>query len=917
MSGGFFRGTSADQDTRFSNKQAKLLKSQKFPPELEHLVDMNKVNMEVMKPWIAKRVTELLGFEDEVLINFIHGLLDKKEANGKEVQIQITGFMEKNTGKFMKELWTLLLSAQKNASGIPQQFLDAKEEELRKKKAENDRITSEIQKKKDIEGREIMEERLTRLAAGLDMKINDTASDSTVKPRDSGQYIHDGKDSDKRNGVRARNRVSRSPHSPAVSTSPHRVSPSTSMSKSFSNSRSYSGGRHRSRSISRSPNAQGRSVSSEKIRHSPRRQSISPRRRSPWRSYRGGYLRRSSRSRSNYRSPSPIQRRMHSPYFRDSPFHRRRTPSPIKRHRSPSPARRHRSPPPARRHGSPPPARRHRSPPPARRHRSPPPARRHRSPPPAHRHRSPPPARRHRSPPPARRHRSPSPLHRPRSPPPMRRRRSPSPVHGRSPVMQGRSPSPVRRPPTRVWRRSDSPMQSPSPIRRRYGSRSPRRRSPSPLRRRLPVSGKKRSPSPSPRRSLSPDEWSSQSPTRHVSPSPLRRNYPRRQRNSPFRVQEKLSPEIHQHSRPLQPGQRDKDSKASLLNSEDSMSTPEKLPVRPVSPQARSRTSSEDRSLPKSPRQRRERLTDERGSSPPKKPRSQKPSHDSPEKSKGAEETYYYRESRHLKTTSPQRNSKYASSVSKQKDSPAKFHDEDEFSPERATGHLAPKYRHYDSIDQRKKTREIKRDRTPGEGAESPAQQKSPMNTEILSSKKPRQTYAADIKKPDDKDHSLSNYAKNSDRGHKSEATQGLVRKVDHVNHDASYDSVSEESDKNRKDRRKHKRSEKKFVSSDEDYSSDSELEDRKEAKRKKREGKKRRKEEKRQRREERRHRREERRAEKLRVKGRPDYISEDEEAERLDRNDNEETLSEQKKLEIELRNKALESLKAKRGMDN
>lgn len=55
-------------------------------------------------------------------------------VNGKEIQIQITGFMEKNTGKFMKELWTLLLSAQKNASGVPQQFLDAKEEELLKKK---------------------------------------------------------------------------------------------------------------------------------------------------------------------------------------------------------------------------------------------------------------------------------------------------------------------------------------------------------------------------------------------------------------------------------------------------------------------------------------------------------------------------------------------------------------------------------------------------------------------------------------------------------------------------------------------------------------------------------------------------------------------------------------------------------------
>lgn len=61
-------------------------------------------------------------------------LIFMQEVNGKEVQISLTGFMEKHTAKFMKELWTLLLSAQKNASGVPQQFLDAKEEEARKKK---------------------------------------------------------------------------------------------------------------------------------------------------------------------------------------------------------------------------------------------------------------------------------------------------------------------------------------------------------------------------------------------------------------------------------------------------------------------------------------------------------------------------------------------------------------------------------------------------------------------------------------------------------------------------------------------------------------------------------------------------------------------------------------------------------------
>jgi len=128
-------------------------------------VDMKKVNMDVIRPWVAHRVTELIGFEDEVLINFIYSLLEEKEVNGKTVQIQLTGFMEKNTVKFMKELWALLLSAQNTASGVPQQFLDAKEEEIKKKKAEADRMANEIEKKKEKESRELEQERSKKMLA--------------------------------------------------------------------------------------------------------------------------------------------------------------------------------------------------------------------------------------------------------------------------------------------------------------------------------------------------------------------------------------------------------------------------------------------------------------------------------------------------------------------------------------------------------------------------------------------------------------------------------------------------------------------------------------------------------------------------------------------------------------------------------
>uniref|UniRef100_A0A8P4KDZ5 Serine/arginine repetitive matrix 1 n=1 Tax=Dicentrarchus labrax TaxID=13489 RepID=A0A8P4KDZ5_DICLA len=71
-------GTSAEQDNRFSNKQKKLLKQLKFAECLDKKVDMTKVNLEVIKPWITQRVTEILGFEDDVVIEFIFNQLEEK-----------------------------------------------------------------------------------------------------------------------------------------------------------------------------------------------------------------------------------------------------------------------------------------------------------------------------------------------------------------------------------------------------------------------------------------------------------------------------------------------------------------------------------------------------------------------------------------------------------------------------------------------------------------------------------------------------------------------------------------------------------------------------------------------------------------------------------------------------------------------
>ncbi|GAV78306.1 PWI domain-containing protein [Cephalotus follicularis] len=917
MSGGFFRGTSADQDTRFSNKQAKLMKSQKFPPELEHLVDMSKVEMNVIRPWIASRVTELLGFEDEVLINFIYGLLDGKDVNGKEIQISLTGFMEKNTGKFMKELWTLLLSAQNNASGVPQQLLDAKEEEIRKKQAEQDHIANEIQKKKEKESRELEEERSKK----MDGEVESNATNTDLEPisknmleKPSNAHSEDEKETGKRNGVR-RNRVSRSPHSVDRSPLSPRDSRSRSISKSLSNSRSYSDDRHRS--SSRSPNVRRRSIS-------PRRRSVTPRRNSrvspspPRR--KSTYFRRRSRSRSLYRSPSPLRRRVRSPFRRrsPSPFRRRRSPSPVRHRRSPSPVRRRRSPSPLH----------HRSPLPVRR-RSPPPTR-DRSPSPMHR-RSPLPLRRGSPPSPVHRG-SPSPMHRGslspvrRRSPLLVRRRSPSPVRRRyaSPIRR-RSPLPVRRRSPSPMRRRSSPAQrrSPSPIRRRYqrSPLTPHHNSPSPVRYRSPIAGRRRSPmtgrrrSPTPSLRRSPSAYESSSPSfQRRSPSPVGSRSIKGRRRSPVQSpRERIRPSIS-----LRSPQRDPTDRKVIPKKGPTMSpSAEKSPVVVESPAHTRKGSVSEYTRSLSPynspaRQTRGRLMRDGSFSPSQKPREQKPRHASPEINREEEENDRAREDRVHKSKSSQKRSLLSSTVNKQEDSPIKVRYQEDHSPDMLAGHRATDSRNpLDNVESRKKVQEKSANNLGRVHPETPDQIRS---TKLIVDRK-LTSNSVEGERSDERDRSRTNNVKESGGHHQSETVPMSVEKVE--------DSGIEESGKRMPDvreKRRHKRSERRQVASDDAYSYDSHSEGRKEAKKRRKEEKKLRKEDKRRRREERRRKRELRRAEKLKVKNQYDAsASDDEHVPRKEScpSDDEVMESEQKKLEIELRKKALESLKAKKGINH
>lgn len=47
-----------------------------FNTNLCFQVDTSKVNVDSLKPWIAQRITELLGMEDDVIVEFVYNQLE-------------------------------------------------------------------------------------------------------------------------------------------------------------------------------------------------------------------------------------------------------------------------------------------------------------------------------------------------------------------------------------------------------------------------------------------------------------------------------------------------------------------------------------------------------------------------------------------------------------------------------------------------------------------------------------------------------------------------------------------------------------------------------------------------------------------------------------------------------------------------
>lgn len=116
-----------------------MLKQMKFGDNLNKRVDMSKVKLDVLRPWISKKITEMLNIEDDVIVEFVYNQLEEeKYPCPKKMQINMTGFLNgKNARVFMEDLWALLLSAQESDSGIPAEFIEQKKDEILKREEDS------------------------------------------------------------------------------------------------------------------------------------------------------------------------------------------------------------------------------------------------------------------------------------------------------------------------------------------------------------------------------------------------------------------------------------------------------------------------------------------------------------------------------------------------------------------------------------------------------------------------------------------------------------------------------------------------------------------------------------------------------------------------------------------------------------
>ena len=74
-----------------------------------------------MKSWIREKITSILEFQDDIVIDYLISQIEEpvgEELNPKQIQLNLTGFLEEKAKPLMEDLWHILLDLTKNPNQI-------------------------------------------------------------------------------------------------------------------------------------------------------------------------------------------------------------------------------------------------------------------------------------------------------------------------------------------------------------------------------------------------------------------------------------------------------------------------------------------------------------------------------------------------------------------------------------------------------------------------------------------------------------------------------------------------------------------------------------------------------------------------------------------------------------------------------
>jgi serine/arginine repetitive matrix protein 1 len=60
-----------------TNVDQRLLRTTKFPPEFNAKVDLNKVNVQLIKAWVSDEIAKILKSEDDVVTELVSNHLEQ------------------------------------------------------------------------------------------------------------------------------------------------------------------------------------------------------------------------------------------------------------------------------------------------------------------------------------------------------------------------------------------------------------------------------------------------------------------------------------------------------------------------------------------------------------------------------------------------------------------------------------------------------------------------------------------------------------------------------------------------------------------------------------------------------------------------------------------------------------------------